>query len=67
MLLPVFCLLCERFLEIYSVAKFDWQTSCVFVFVRYVYFVINLYGIVANAVVRYRYKLRFAFGHGSCN
>lgn len=32
-------MLCERFLEIYSVAKFDWQTSCAFVFVGYVHVV----------------------------
>lgn len=67
MLPPVFCMLCERFLEIYSVAKFDWQTSCAFVFVRYVYFVINLYGVVVDTVVRYRYELRLAFGYGSDN
>lgn len=64
---PVFCLLCERFLEIYRVAKFDWQTSCVFVFVGYVHLVVNLYGVVVDTVVRYRYKLWFAFGHGSDN
>ena len=48
-------------------AKFDWQTSCAFVFVRYVYFVINLYGSVANTIVGYGDKLWLAFGHGSDN
>lgn len=48
MLPPVFCILCERFLEIYSVAKFDWQTSCAFVFVGYVHVV----GDRGNSFVR---------------
>lgn len=47
--------------------EFNWKASCSFVFVGYVHLVVNLYGIVANAVVRYWYELRFAFGYGSDN
>ena len=47
--------------------EFDWKTSSTFVFVWYVHLVVNLYGIVADAVVGYRYKLWFTFGYGSDN
>ena len=38
-----------------------------FVFVRYVHLVVNLYGIVVYTIVGHGYKLRFTFGYGSDN
>lgn len=38
-----------------------------FVFVRYVHLVVNLYGIVVYTIVGHGDKLWLAFGHGSDN
>ena len=41
--------------------------SSTFVFVGYVHFAVNLYGVVVNTIVGYEYKLWLAFGYGSDN
>lgn len=38
-----------------------------FILVQYVYFVSDLYCIVADTIVGHGYKLRFTFSHGSYN
>lgn len=46
---------------------FEFNVLDSLVLVGYVHLVVNLYGIVADAVVGHGYKLRFTFSYGSDN